>query len=115
MDISYNLKSLATGALVSGAVAVASLGLGAGTADAKPFYWCPGDPPIMGSAPDQNGVEKRVPIYPAWDTSVCHDYGITGNHVREGKTCVLPQFQWFQCPPDTIPRANMPIIPNIGE
>jgi hypothetical protein len=25
---------------------------------------------------------------------------------------MLPQFQWFQCPPGTIPNPNMPIIPN---
>jgi hypothetical protein len=103
------------GALLSGAVAAAGVGLGAGTAYAKPFYWCPGDPPVMGAAPDPSGGMKPVPIYPAWDTSVCHDYGTTGNHVREGKACVLPQFQWFQCPPGTIPWPNMPIIPNVGE
>ena len=110
-----NLKKLTTGALVSGAVAVAGLGLAAGTADAKPFYWCPGDPPIMGAAPDASGNLKPAPIYPNWDTSVCHDYGTTGDHVREGKACVLPQFQWFQCPPGTIPWPNMPTIPNKGE
>jgi hypothetical protein len=97
MDIAYNLKKLITGALVSGAVAVAGLGLAAGTADAKPFYWCPGDPPIMGVSPDPSGEMKPVPIYPAWATSVCHDYFTAGDHVREGKACVLPQFQWFQC------------------
>jgi hypothetical protein len=44
MDMAYNLKKLTTGALVSGAVAVAGLGLAAGTAEAQPFYWCPVDP-----------------------------------------------------------------------
>jgi hypothetical protein len=111
MDITYNVKNLTTGALISGAVAVATLGLAAGTADAKPFYWCPGDPPIMGV--DGNG--KQVPIHPAWDTSVCHDYGTTGDHVREGKACLLPEFQWFQCPPGTIPWPQMPTVPNKGE
>jgi hypothetical protein len=46
---------------------------------------------------------------------VCHDYGVTGNHVKEGKACVLPQFQWFQCPPGTTPWPTMPMIPNKGE
>ena len=115
MDITYILKKLTTGALVSGAAAVASLGLAVGTADAKPFYWCPGDPPIMGDARDANGNMKPIPIYPNWDTSVCHDYGVAETHVREGKACLLPQFQWFQCPPGRIPWPNMPTIPNKGE
>jgi hypothetical protein len=62
MDITHNLKKITTGALVSGAVAVASLGLAAGTADARPFYWCPGDPPIMGDVPDPSGGMKPIPI-----------------------------------------------------
>jgi hypothetical protein len=115
VGITSNLKKITTGALVSGAVAVAGLGLVAGTAHAAPFHWCPGDPPIMGAVPGPNGAMKSVPIYPAWDTSVCHDYGTTGNHVKEGKACVLPQFQWFQCPPGTTPWPTMPIIPNQGE
>jgi hypothetical protein len=113
--VTYNLKKITAGALVSGAVAMAGLGLAAGTASASPFHWCPGDPPITGVAPDSSGAMKPVPIYPAWDISVCHDYGTTGNHVKEGKACVLPQFQWFQCPPGTIPWPEMPVIPNNGE
>ena len=70
----------------------------------------------MGVTTDASGhAGQRVPIYPAWDTSVCHDYVIKGDHVAEGTPCMLPQFQWFQCPPGTIPNPNMPIIPNIGE
>jgi hypothetical protein len=78
MDITHHLKNLITGALVSGTLAVAALGL-------------------------------------AWDTSVCHDFMTTGDHVKEGKACILPQFQWFQCPPGTTPMPNMPLIPNKGE
>jgi hypothetical protein len=116
MDITHNLKKLITGALASGAIAVTSLGLVTGTADAKPFYWCPGDPPPLGITVDAAGhTGNRVSIYPAWDTSVCHDYMTTGDHVKEGKACVLPQFQWFQCPPGTTPIPNMPLIPNKGE
>ena len=110
------LKKLATGALLSGAVAVAGLGLAAGTADASEFRWCPGDPPPLGITVDAAGHGgNRVPIYPAWDTSVCHDFMTSGDHVKEGKACVLPQFQWFQCPPGTTPIPNMPLIPNKGE
>ena len=77
------LKKLIAGGLLS-AAAVAGLGLATGTADAKPFYWCPGDPPIMGAVQDASGSTKMIPIYPNWDTSVCHDYGTSGDHVREG-------------------------------
>ena len=97
----------------------AALGAGllvtAGTAEAAPFHWCPGDPPIMGVRPDVHGSMQPVPVHPAWDTSVCHDYGTTGDHVKEGRACVLPQFQWFQCPPGTTPWPTMPVIPNVGE
>jgi hypothetical protein len=106
----HTLKNMIAGALLS-AAAVASFGLVTGTANAAPFHWCPGDPPIMGVDPGG----KQVPVHPAWDTSVCHDYGTTGDHVKEGKACLLPQFQWFQCPPGTTPWPTMPIIPNIGE
>jgi hypothetical protein len=103
---------LATTLLVSGAVAAAGVGLGAGTANAAPFYWCPGDPPIQVLLP--NTIHKMVTIYPDWDTTVCHDYMTTADppQVLEGKPCMLPQFQWFQCPPGTTPRALMTPTPN---
>ena len=48
MDITHNLKKIATGTLVLVARAVASLGVAAGTAQADPqsqgpFQWCPGN------------------------------------------------------------------------
>ena len=95
---------------------MAGLGLAEGTANASEFRWCPGDPPPLGIEIDAAGHGgNRVPIYPAWDTSVCHDFMTTGDHVKEGKACILPQFQWFQCPPGTTPMPNMPLIPNKGE
>ncbi len=48
MNITHNLKNLITGALVSGTLAVAGLGLAEGTANASEFRWCPGDPPPLG-------------------------------------------------------------------
>lgn len=101
-------------ALVAGGLGWTGLGLAAGTAHAGAFHWCPGDPPPMGATQGPNGA-TRVPINPAWDTTVCHDYVIKGDHVAEGTPCMLPQFQWFQCPPGTIPNPNMPIVPNRGE
>lgn len=91
------------------------MGPAAGIAHAGAFHWCPGDPPPIGAIAGPNGAMTRVPIYPAWDNSVCHDYMIEGNHVKEGSACMLPKFQWFQCPPGTTPAPNMPLIPNKGE
>ncbi len=69
-------------ALVSGGIAVAGLGLAAGTAQAASgiapqAHWCPGDP------------VQQLPH--GWDQSVCHDYYWTGpdaqnpnSHLVEG-------------------------------
>jgi len=67
MDISGTLKQISAGALLSGGLAVAALGL-AGTAQAVsgPYHWCPGQP-------------LKNPWYPAgrdltWDKGVCHTW-----------------------------------------
>lgn len=112
MDITLHLRKITTGALVSGAVAVASLALATGTAHAGAYHWCPGDPPPQASLPDGHGGWKNGPVNPAWDTTVCHDYVPRSNQVAEGIPCSLPQFQWFQCPPGTTPNPLMPLIPN---
>jgi hypothetical protein len=83
MNGTHNLKRIIAGALLSGGIAVAGLGLAAGTAQAQPGFaplatWCPGQP---------------VPGYPpvVWDINVCHDYYETTNtpdhltHVVEGE------------------------------
>ncbi len=69
MNVTHNLKRIIGGTLVSGGVAVAGLGLAAGTAQAAPGFvplahWCPGDP------------VQQLPH--GWDQSVCHDYYWTG-------------------------------------
>src|ERR1700733_15315087 len=89
------LKKLVSGGLLS-AAAVAGLGLATGTADAAPFHWCPGDPPIMGAVPDPSGGMKPVPIHPAWDTSISPASGTPANHVKKEKALILRQFKWFQ-------------------
>jgi hypothetical protein len=110
------IVGLAATLLVSAGLGSAALGPAAGIAHAGAFHWCPGNPPPQGMTTDAAGhAGHRVPIYPAWDTSVCHDYVIEGDHVKEGSGCGLPQFQWFQCPPGTTPVPQMPIIPNKGE
>ena len=80
MDIAHNLKKIATGALVSGAVAVAILGLATGTAQADPqsqgpFQWCPGQPLPGTHAASVPGVNVKIPAtHVVWDNSVCHTY-----------------------------------------
>lgn len=115
MDSTKNLKRITTGALVSGAVAVASLGLATGIAHAGANRWCPGDPPPQVSATAPNGHTISVPVHPAWDLNVCHDWVATAGHVMEGSPCILPQFQWFMCPPGTTPNPLMKPVPNVGE
>jgi hypothetical protein len=110
------IVGLATTLLVSAGLGWAGLGPAVAIARAGDFHWCPGDPPPQGVRFDAGGrAVQRVPIYPVWDTSVCHAYMIDGDHVREGSSCGLPQFQWFQCPPGTTPAPNIPITPNKGE
>jgi hypothetical protein len=61
MNTTDALKRIVAGALLSGGVAVAGLGLAAGTAQASPGRWCSGEP-----VPASKIVK--------WDMGVCHDY-----------------------------------------
>ncbi len=81
MRIPRYVQRIIAGALLSGILAVAGLGLSAGTAQAKPrgpYQWCPG----------QHLPETDV----VWDMNVCHtwywvDYGFQahrGHFVYEG-------------------------------
>jgi hypothetical protein len=84
MNTAHSFKEILAGTLLSGAVAVASVGLGAGVAQAQPgcatqTCWCPGKP-----LPSSN-----API--TWDMSVCHDWHYAwhdnpaaGNQVLDG-------------------------------
>jgi hypothetical protein len=102
MNVTHSLKKLATGVAVSAAVAAATVSLGAGTAHAGSFRWCPGDPP-----PSWRGMHAN----PAWDPNVCHDYNFRyPNHVVEGIPCSS-----LICPPGTIRDNETPDTPNIGE
>ena len=65
----YRASRLATSVLVSGGLALAGLGLGAGVAHAYtygPFQWCPGQP--MPNDPPRSDGDL------AWDMGVCHTY-----------------------------------------
>jgi hypothetical protein len=70
-------KRVIAGALLSGGIAVAGLGLGSGTAQATagPFTWCPGqsmDPP---AGPNLSfGVKPKLTDRYVWDMGVCHTW-----------------------------------------
>jgi len=68
MDITPTLKKITAGALLSGGLAVAGLGLSAGTAQASPLRWCPSDPPPKALLPTPAGWAPG-PVNPAWDTT----------------------------------------------
>jgi hypothetical protein len=86
MNTTHTLKRIIAGALLSGGLVSAGLGLAAGTAQARPnpacndmapcYTWCPGDPLPRADEPI------------TWDMSVCHDWywapAATGRHVIEG-------------------------------
>jgi hypothetical protein len=66
------LKKIIAGALLSGSVAAAGLGLGAGTAQALPdgpHTWCPGQPRGAPTGPGPGTI---------WDWSVCHTWWFVG-------------------------------------
>jgi hypothetical protein len=67
MNTDCTLTRIIGGALLSGGVAVAGLGLAAGTAQATPgpaprYMWCPGRP-----------WDWLAPPPPDWDMNVCHN------------------------------------------
>src|ERR1700676_4123973 len=86
MNTTHNLKRIIAGALLSGGVAVAGLGLAAGTAHADtfggPYRWCPGQ-----ELPQTGDPNWRV----VWDMSVCHTWyrvgpnqGNVGRYIWDG-------------------------------
>jgi hypothetical protein len=90
MNTPSSLMRIIGGALLSGAVAVAGLGLAAGTAQALPpgcdvpyGCWCPGQP-----LPKTNG-----PL--PWDMNTCHNYHYS---VLGGHGYLIPPPPSF-CPP----------------
>ncbi len=103
------LKSIIAGGLLSGAFAVAGVGLAAGTAHAGAFHWCPGDPPPKYFATEPQ-PQHWITLNPAWDTTVCHDYITHDAHVYEGVPCIS-----LLCPPGTMRQDQMTPVPNVGE
>jgi hypothetical protein len=77
VDTTRNLKRIIAGALLSGSLAAAGLGL-AGTAQALPdgpYHWCPGQPKNPPRGPGSNGYPADGAV---WDMNVCHTWWIVG-------------------------------------
>jgi hypothetical protein len=105
MNTTHNVKRIIAGALLSGGVAVAGSGLGAGTAQAwnGPHQWCPGQSMEWPTGPWGNAI---------WDMSVCHTfwgvgYGMGNVPNREG----APSSVWDgDDPPAQPPRQCMSLF-----
>jgi hypothetical protein len=99
MNINHLRRRVIAGALVSGAVALAGLGLGGGTAQADvqptgPLTWCPGDPPVP------TGNIRVNPVI--WDNNVCHTY----YYVYHGQGNVAQNIWEGRNPPGPPPPAG---------
>lgn len=70
MDICPTLKNVMTGALMSGALGLVAVGVGAGTAQANggPYTWCPGQSMDDPSGPNRFGTQY------VWDMNACHTW-----------------------------------------
>ena len=122
MDITHNLKKMTTGALLSGAVAVAILGPATATAQADPqssgpFQWCPGQ-----SLPEHPGgsYSPTHVSWPAthvvWDDSVCHTYWkltVARGNVRMNDGAVS-DFWDGPDPPPYFEPVCVPFIPPVN-
>jgi hypothetical protein len=98
MNTTCTLKSMLAAALLGGGVAATAIGLGAGTAQANPFTWCPGQP-VLGMHGSTGGPGLDV----QWDMTRCHTwYG-----VRHGYGNVAPSI-WDGTDPPPPPEALTP-------
>jgi hypothetical protein len=99
-----NIRKAAVSALLSGGLALAGLGVAAGTAHADgPYHWCPGNPKNMPYVP--NGDID-------WDWSICHTwypaaYG-TGNVTMQGRPTSI--WDGDNPPPEVTYRQQCPPI-----
>ena len=76
-NVSRTVKRIMAGGLLSGGIAVAGLGLGAGAAQATtgPFTWCPGQAMDWPSGPNMSyGVKPKLTDRYVWDMNVCHTW-----------------------------------------
>ena len=98
MNTTKMMRHIVVGALTSGAIAAAGLGLGTGSAAAEnPKTWCPGQPP-----PDSGPLAVM-----GWDMNVCHDYWVVpfgeGNVPITVNGAPADSHIWVGSPPVRVP------------
>lgn len=102
MNITNAVRRTATGAMISGTIVAAGLGLGSGTAAAQPptGTWCPGQQLPMGGAAF------------GWDMFVCHDYWFVsppgGNVPINMNGIQMDSWVWADSPPPGMAPAGPP-------
>lgn len=102
MKITNVMRHVAAGALASGAITAAGLGLGAGSAaaHAPTGTWCPGQPPLIAGATFD------------WDMNVCHDYWFVsppeGNVPITMNGNQMDSWVWIGGPPPWWPPLGPP-------
>jgi hypothetical protein len=118
MNTTRTFTRIIAGTLLSGGVAVAGVGLAAGTAQAQPtgpHRWCPGDSMVY--APDQRMAQHTGPgSFYSWDMNVCHTWfwlasehgnvpfkGKLPSNVWDGDNPPFPLAQLPDCPPAILP------------
>jgi hypothetical protein len=72
MNTDFALRRIVVGALVTGGIAIAGIGLAAGTAEAQaPYHWCPGESMVFDPR-----VRDHTGPGPAfnWDMNICHTW-----------------------------------------
>jgi hypothetical protein len=83
METTLTVKRVIAGTLLSGGLAVAGVGLGAGIAQADrpsgPYTWCPGQSMDRGQAMDTPSgpdwtITPTTKEHFVWDMSVCHTW-----------------------------------------
>ncbi len=74
MNTPHNMTRIIAGALLSGGVAVAGVGLAPGTAQANggPYTWCPGQSMDWPTGPNTTGLGLHTQY--VWDMNVCHTW-----------------------------------------
>jgi hypothetical protein len=113
MNTTDNLTRIIAGALLSGGLAVAGLGPGAGTAQAQPdgpYTWCPGQ--SRNAYMPQWGVPGPASPGPSaeWDWSVCHTFWVVGYAQGNVPDQFGPSGIWEgDNPPAPIPQPWTPL------
>jgi hypothetical protein len=109
MDTQCTLRRIMAGALVTGSISAAGMGLASGIAEAGtgfPHHWCPGD----------HDSTAPTSLY-QWDWNICHTYywtkGGQGNVPFEGSLQRSNLWDGDNPPPDSSPGCGTDMFTGI--